>query len=292
MWRKVRDFLELIRFSHTVFALPFALASAVLAWRTEPFRWLDLLGVLICMVLARSAAMGFNRLADRHYDAANPRTANRHLPTGKLSVAAVALFTGLCAIGFLAATTIFIFSNNNWWPLYLSVPVLLFLLAYSYTKRFTWLSHFWLGASLMLAPWASWIALTGTLAWPAVWLGWAVLFWVAGFDTLYALQDVEFDRQAQLLSFPARWGIPAALWLARGCHALTVLCLLAVWWSASLGLVFLVGIGAIAILLGLEHWLVRGQDPTRINWAFFHVNSVISLGVLVLVCLDLLAVPN
>lgn len=286
MWRKVRDFLELIRFSHTVFALPFALASAVLAWRTEPFRWLDLVGILACMVLARSAAMGFNRLADRHYDAANPRTANRHLPTGRLSVFAVCVFTTVCALGFLAATTIFILSNDNWWPLYLALPVLMFILAYSYTKRFTWLSHFWLGASLMLAPWGTWIALTGTLAWPAGWLGLAVLFWVAGFDTIYALQDVEFDRRAQLLSFPARWGVPAALWLARICHALTVLFLLAVWHSAGLGKIFLLGVGAVALLLAVEHWLARQQEASRINLAFFHVNSVVSLGVLALIWVD------
>jgi len=288
MWRKIRDFLELIRFSHTVFALPFALASAVLAWRSEPFRWLDLLGILACMVLARSAAMGFNRLADRHFDAANPRTASRHLPSGRLSVLAVGIFTALCSAGFLAATTLFIFSSGNWWPTYLSLPVLLFILGYSYTKRFTWLSHFWLGASLMLAPWASWIAITGRLDWPAVWLGAAVLFWVAGFDTIYALQDVEFDRQARLLSFPARWGEMAALRLARICHALTVVWLVAVWWSAQLGSIFLGGIAAVAGLLVLEHWLVREQDPVRINLAFFHVNSILSIGVLALICADVL----
>lgn len=288
MWRKVQEFLELIRFSHTVFALPFALGSAVLAWRTEPFRFLDLIGILACMVLARSAAMGFNRLADRHFDAANPRTANRHLPSGRLSVSAVAWFTAACSLGFLAATTIFIFSNDNWWPTYLSLPVLLFLLGYSYTKRFTWLSHFWLGASLMLAPWASWIAITGRLDWPAVWLGAAVLFWVAGFDTIYALQDVEFDRRARLFSFPARWGETAALWLARLCHALSVLLLLAVWWSAQLGDVFLFGIVGIACLLVVEHWLVRQQDPHRIHLAFFHVNSIVSLSVLAFICVDVL----
>ncbi|MCS7168360.1 MAG: UbiA-like polyprenyltransferase [Gemmatales bacterium] len=286
MWQRVRDFLELIRFSHTVFALPFALASAVLAWQCEPFRWLDLLGIVLCMVLARSAAMGFNRLADRHYDAANPRTANRHLPRGRLSVASVAVFTALCALGFIAATTIFVASNNNWWPLYLSVPVLGFILAYSYTKRFTWLSHFWLGASLMLAPWATWIALTGTLAGPAVWLGLAVLFWVAGFDTIYALQDVDFDRRAGLFSLPARWGVPAALWVARACHVLTVVFLIGVGLSAALGTMYFAGVVGIAALLVIEHWLVRRHEPDRINLAFFHVNSVISLGVLALVCAD------
>ncbi|MDW8223817.1 MAG: UbiA-like polyprenyltransferase [Gemmatales bacterium] len=288
MGQRVRDFLELIRFSHTVFALPFALASAVLAWQREPFRWLDLLGIVLCMVLARSAAMGFNRLADRHYDAANPRTANRHLPSGRLSVASVAVFTTLCALGFLAATTIFVASNKNWWPLYLSLPVLGFILAYSYTKRFTWLSHFWLGASLMLAPWATWIALTGTLAGPAVWLGLAVFFWVAGFDTIYALQDVDFDRRAGLFSLPARWGVRAALWAARACHVLTIVFLIGVGLSAALGTMYFAGVVGIAALLVIEHWLVRRQESDRINLAFFHINSVISLGVLALVCADVL----
>src|SRR4051812_39926181 len=156
MLRRARLFLELVRFSHTVFALPFALTSAVLAWQRAPFRWRDLAGILLCMACARSAAMAFNRLADRRLDAANPRTAGRHLPAGLLSVPAVTAFFLACAGAFVASTLLFL---PNPWPLRLAVPVLMFICAYSLTKRFTALAHFWLGASLMLAPLAAWIAL-------------------------------------------------------------------------------------------------------------------------------------
>jgi 4-hydroxybenzoate polyprenyltransferase len=284
----IRHLLEMIRFSHTLFALPFALASAVLAWRDEPFRWLDLVGVLVCMVLARSAAMGFNRVADRRFDAANPRTAGRHLPAGKLSVAGVALFTAACAVAFVAATLLFVWSNDNWLPFYLAAPVLVFIAAYSLTKRFTALSHFWLGASLLLAPLAAWIAITGTVAWPPAVLGLAVLCWVAGFDILYACQDVEFDRQAGLHSVPAALGIAWSLRLAMGLHLLMVGVLVLLGFVAGLGLVYFLGVGLVAALLLLEHWLVQPDNLTRVNQAFFQVNAVISVGLLVIVAVDVL----
>src|SRR5438309_831582 len=194
MVKQLRKLLEMIRFSHTLFALPFALLSAALAWQDHPFRWSDLVGILLCMVFARSAAMAFNRLADQHYDAVNPRTAKRHLPAGLLSPTTVWLFTLICGAGFVASTLLFVISDPpNPWPLFLSGPVLLFVCAYSYTKRFTALAHFWLGASLFLAPVAAWIAIRGVqleeMATPLL-LGGAVLFWVAGFDILYACQDV------------------------------------------------------------------------------------------------------
>src|SRR5947209_11949690 len=213
MFRTTRHLLELIRFSHTVFALPFALLSAALAWKDEPFRWPDLLGVLLCMVAARSFAMAFNRLADRHLDAKNPRTATRHLPAGTLSVATVALFTVACCGGFVASTLLFLWRDPpNPWPLYLCGPVLLFVLGYSLTKRFTALAHFWLGAALMLAPVAAWIAVKGLadMTVPLL-LGAAVMFWVAGFDILYACQDAAFDRAHGLHSVPARVGVRASL---------------------------------------------------------------------------------
>src|SRR5579884_2604910 len=162
MFGAVRSLLELIRFSHTLFALPFALTSAALAWKLSGFHWLQLVGILLGMVFARSTAMAFNRLADRHFDARNPRTAQRHLPAGRLTVGAVWLFTLICASGFVASTLIFLVFANPW-PLYLSGPVLLFLCAYSYTKRFTSLSHYWLGAALGLAPLAAWIAIRGVV---------------------------------------------------------------------------------------------------------------------------------
>jgi 4-hydroxybenzoate polyprenyltransferase len=282
-----RHLLELIRFSHTVFALPFALLAAVLAWsRPEvEFRWRDLAGIVLCMVFARSAAMAFNRLADRRFDADNPRTRNRHLPAGLLSVPVVTAFTLACAAGFVASTLLFL---PNLWPLWLSLPVLAFLLGYSWAKRFTVWSHYWLSAALMLAPLAAWIALTGRVDWPPVLLGAAVFFWVGGFDIIYACQDVEFDRAARLYSIPARWGARAALWTALVSHALMVGCLIALWQVAALGPVFLVGVVAVAVLLAYEHWLVRPDDLTRVNVAFFQVNAVVSLGLFALGLADVL----
>jgi 4-hydroxybenzoate polyprenyltransferase len=288
MFRRIRHFLELVRFSHTVFALPFALMSAVLAWRSgAEFRWRDLLGIVLCMVFARSAAMAFNRLADRRLDAANPRTAGRHLPAGLLSPAAVTALLVVCVVGFVAATRLFL---PNRWPLVLAGPVLLFVGAYSLTKRFTALAHFWLGASLMLAPLAAWIAVRGMdgLLTPAV-LGLGVLFWVAGFDILYACQDVDVDRRLGLHSVPARIGVPAALRLAMVCHALTAGLLIVLYFAAAplLGGIYLAGIAAVIALLVYEHSLVRPDDLTLVNRAFFQVNGVISIGLFLLVLLQL-----
>jgi 4-hydroxybenzoate polyprenyltransferase len=291
MLRSLRSLLELIRFSHTVFALPFALTSAALAWKKPPgFHLLQLVGIILCMVFARSAAMAFNRLADRRYDAANPRTAARHLPAGLLSPAAVWAFTLACAAGFVASTAIFLAFDNPW-PLYLGVPVLLFVGAYSYTKRFTALAHFWLGASLFLAPVAAWIAIRGVqlqeMATPLL-LGGAVLFWVAGFDILYACQDADFDRKAKLHSVPAALGVAASLRVALVCH-LVMLALLFGLYAASpdLGWIYLTGVIATAALLVYEHWLVRPDDLTRVNQAFFQVNGIISVGLFVVVLVQL-----
>jgi 4-hydroxybenzoate polyprenyltransferase len=280
----LRHLLGLIRFSHTVFALPFALLSAALAWRATPFRWQDLAGILLCMVFARSAAMAFNRLADRRLDAENPRTAGRHLPAGLLSVGTVWAFTGLCSLAFVGSTLLFL---PNRWPLLLSVPVLVFLLGYSYAKRFTSWCHYWLAAALMLSPIAAWIAITGSLARPPVLLAAAVFFWVGGFDILYACQDVEFDRARGLFSVPARFGVRNALRLAAASHALAAASLFGLWYAAGLGPVFLFGVVAVTLLLAYEHFLVRPDDLTRVNMAFFQVNAVISLGLLAVGLVDL-----
>ncbi|MFL5341060.1 MAG: UbiA-like polyprenyltransferase [Gemmataceae bacterium] len=287
MLRTVRAFLGMIRFSHTIFALPFALMSAALAWMDVAFRAVDLLGIVLCMVFARSAAMAFNRLADRRIDASNPRTAGRHIPSGQLSVAAVWAFTLLSGAGFFASTLLFL---PNRWPVYLAGPVLIFVCLYSLTKRFTALVHFWLGASLMLAPIAAWIALRGldNLAMPAT-LGAAVLFWVAGFDILYACQDMDFDRQAGLHSVPAWLGVRASLRVAAACHAVMLGLLLGLkFLSPHLGAIYLIGLSAIAVLVVYEHWLVRPDDLTRVNHAFFQVNGVISVGLLLIVVVQLL----
>jgi 4-hydroxybenzoate polyprenyltransferase len=286
--------LEMIRFSHTLFALPFALLAAVMAWAANAeeqppvgFRWQDLLGILLCMVFARSASMAFNRLVDRRIDALNPRTENRHLPAGTLSARSVAAFTVICALGFVASTLLFLPGNPL--PLYAAVPVLLFLFAYSLTKRFTALAHFWLGAALMLAPMAAWVAIRGELAWPPVVLGAAVMLWVSGFDMIYACQDFDFDVKQRLHSVPARFGVAWALRIAALCHA-GMVALLAALPSVypDFGWIYFLGVAVIAVLLLYEHAIVRPDDLTRVNQAFFHVNAVVSIGLLVVGSLDLL----
>jgi 4-hydroxybenzoate polyprenyltransferase len=286
-FKAIRQYLDLIKFSHTLFALPFALLGAVLAahdrngWHGRIQDWV---GILVCMATARSAAMAFNRLADRHYDALNPRTSGRHLPAGTMRARAVAAFTLACAFAFVAATLLFL---PNRWPLYLSVPVLLWLLGYSYSKRFTTLAHFWLGVSLSLAPMAAWIALRGDLGWPPILLAWAVLLWVSGFDIIYACQDVDFDRSSGLRSVPRRFGVRRALWIAAACHALMVVPLLGLGVVYPLGPIYFLGVAAVAALLIYEHALVRPDDLTRVNVAFFQVNVVISVGLLVVTVVDL-----
>jgi 4-hydroxybenzoate polyprenyltransferase len=287
---RLRSLLELIRFSHTLFALPFALTSAALAWQETPFHWLDLLGIVLCMVFARSAAMAFNRLADRRIDRDNPRTAGRHLPAGLLSPVVVALFALGCAVAFVASTLFFVATSDNWWPLILSGPVLVFICAYSLTKRFTSLAHFWLGASLFLAPVSAWIALRqfdGILT-PVV-LGLAVLFWVTGFDILYACQDVDYDREAKLRSVPAALGVTYSLRLALLCHLVMIVLLFVLMRVAAphLGWVYLAGVGVSALLICYEHSLVRPDDLSRVNQAFFQVNAVISVGIFVVVLVQL-----
>jgi len=288
----IRHFLSLVRFSHTLFALPFALFAAVMAWVESGFLWQELLGIMLCMVTARSAAMAFNRLADRKIDVGNPRTAGRHLPAGILSVAQVTALTIACGFAFVASTLLFL---PNRLPLYLSLPVLAFLGGYSYTKRFTPLAHFWLGAALALSPIAAWIAIRGEVVLqhtgdllPALVLSGAVLAWVSGFDMIYACQDLQFDREAGLKSIPARFGIAGALRLAAFCHAVAVLlfALLPLAYP-PLGPIYWAAVAIVAALLAYEHALVRPDDLDRVNVAFFNVNAVISLGLFAMGTLDL-----
>ena len=307
MFDKVKKLLEMIRFSHTIFALPFALLAAVMAWAAPApggevgFRWLHLIGILVCMVGARSAAMAFNRLADRELDAENPRTAKRHLPAGELSVASVVTFTIASSAIFVVGTCFFL---PNYLPLAVSLPVLGVLFGYSYTKRFTSLAHFWLGIALMLSPICVWLAVRGLVVianpldvMPAVVLGLAVLFWVAGFDMIYACQDFEYDRDKKLKSIPVRLGIGGALRLAAICHAIMIgllvgLPLVEHWGGPELGLGWLywVTVGGIAVLLIYEHSLVRPDDLNRVNVAFFNVNAIVSVALLVAGTVDLLVI--
>jgi 4-hydroxybenzoate polyprenyltransferase len=215
----------------------------------------------------------------------------RHLPARLISPAAVWAFTFACAVAFVASTLLFVASSENWQPFLFSVPTLLFICAYSLTKRFTILAHFWLGASLLLAPVAAWVAVCGlTHLTTPLFLGLSVMFWVAGFDILYACQDVEFDRKAKLASIPARFGVRASLRLALFCHLLMLVLLFALFWlpEAGLGWVYFLGILGVACLLIYEHWLVRPDDLSRVNRAFFQVNGVVSVGLFVVVLLQLL----
>ena len=284
---RVADILGMIKFSHTLFALPFALLGAALAahgpdgWHGRARDWL---GIVLCMTTARSAAMAFNRLADRRIDALNPRTARREIPAGKLSARSVAAFTAISAVGFVASTLLFL---PNVWPIALAGPVLAWLFGYSYAKRFTSLAHVWLGFALALAPACAWLALRGSIAWPPAWLGLAVLTWVTGFDVIYACQDEAFDRDAGLHSLPARFGARGALRLAAVCHALTVLALIGLGWSYPLGTVYFAGVVAVALLLIYEHAIVRPDDLSRVNVAFFRVNVAISVGLLAVGLIDL-----
>jgi 4-hydroxybenzoate polyprenyltransferase len=291
----IRQLLSLVRFSHTLFALPFALLAALMAWSLDdarPWGWRELAGILLAMVTARSAAMSFNRLVDRSIDADNPRTEGRHLPAGMMGPSTVRIFVAVSCLGFVASTLLFL---PNRLPLYLALPVLAWLLGYSYSKRFTALAHFWLGAALAAAPVAVWIALRGDVVlarpmdlMPAVVLAAAVMAWVAGFDILYACQDVEYDRIQRLHSMPVRLGLTGALRLAAGCHLVAVIFLAGLPLVYSpFGPIYSIGVVGLTLLLAYEHALVRPDDLDRVNLAFFNVNALFSLGLLVIGTIDL-----
>ena len=272
-----------IKFSHSIFALPFAFSGAALAAAQAGISLAQVAWITLAMVGARSAAMGFNRLADRHLDAANPRTSGRELPQGVVSPTAVGLLVVISS-----AALAFSAWQLNPLCLYLSPLVLAVLFFYSLCKRFTWASHLVLGLSLGGAPLGAWIAVTGSIAWPPILLGLAVLLWVAGFDIFYACQDYEHDISAGLHSIPARFGIERALVIARVLHLLAVVVMVLVGRSAGLNVVYWVGVGAIAVLLLYEHRLVRSDDLTRVNMAFFNLNAVISVLYLLFTLADLL----
>ena len=236
--------------------------------------------------------MSFNRWADQAVDALNPRTASRHIPSGRLSARSVLVFTGVCVLGFIASCTLFLPGNPV--PILCSIPVLIFLLGYSYAKRFTFASHFWLGAALMLAPIAAWVAVKPEFALAPLALGLAVLFWVAGFDIIYACQDRDFDVKMRLRSVPAKFGVTRSLHIAAGCHALTlVLLFLLPSVFPKFGLIYYCGVGVIAMLLIAEHLVIRPKkqeeaiDLSRINLAFFYLNAIVSLGLLFIGVIDL-----
>jgi 4-hydroxybenzoate polyprenyltransferase len=282
MWvQQVQTYGRLIKFSHTIFALPFALAAVILAHGQHPVGAATLGWILLAMAGARSAAMGFNRLVDYRFDQFNPRTTDRPLVTGHISKAAVLVFIVLSSGAFVFAAAML-----GRLCLALSVPVLLVLFSYSYTKRFTSLSHLYLGFAIGLAPVGAWIAVAGNLDPRILLLTLALITYIAGFDILYACQDIDFDRSVGLCSFPARWGAQRALQFSAGLHLLTFLALFAVYLVFDLGSVYLIILANIGLLLVLEHKLVQPQDLDRINLAFFHVNSAISILLLLAVLLD------
>ena len=321
MWHSFTEYLRLIRFSHTLFALPFALLGAAMAITANlheqpPIypRGVDFLGILLCMVFARSTAMAFNRLADRKYDARNPRTVGRHLSSGKMSVAGVTMFTALCAVGFVASTLLFL---PNIIPLVFSVPVLFVLCGYSLAKRFTVFAHLWLGLSLGLSPLAAWLVFRPELwplPYPPVLLGVAVMFWSAGFDIIYAFQDREHDFQEKLYSIPSALGPWIAYRVIVFFHALMLICLFCI---PSIfpyfGKIWYLGICGVFLLLLGEHYTVVSPgirqnpffylerryyqettwdggpeiDAQRLNIAFFHLNAIISVALLLVGLFDL-----
>ncbi len=280
--RQTRIILEMIKFEHTVFMLPFALMAATLAGRGHwPLFWHKLGWVLLAMVGARSAAMAFNRIVDRHSDARNPRTARRALPAGELTVPQVVAFTVASAALLVGAAAML-----NPLALALSPAALVVALGYSYTKRFTAFSHLFLGLAMAVAPVGAWIAVRGEINAPALWLGGAVLCWLFGFDIIYALQDTEFDRSSGLHSMPAWLGNARALVVSRAAHAVMIGLLAMVGVSAHLGVIYFAAVGLVALLIAYEQSLVKPDDLSKLNVAFFTLNGYISVGLFLLTLLD------
>ncbi|MBV9503949.1 MAG: UbiA family prenyltransferase [Acidobacteriia bacterium] len=276
MWKRLRLTLEMIKFEHSVFALPFALTGALLAIREggDSYRAVagKLIWICVAMVGARSAAMAFNRLVDADIDARNPRTEMRHLPRKLLSRSFAWAFVGGSSLVFVIAA-----AALNPLCLHLAPIALALVFSYSFTKRFTSFSHLVLGFCLGVAPAAAWIAVRGSLDLRILWLTAAVTFWTAGFDVIYSCQDYEFDSTEGLFSIPRCLGIAGALWVARGLHALMVVCLLALIHDLHLGLLALAGVGAILVLLIYEHSLVKPNDFSRVDAAFFTMNGYVSV---------------
>lgn len=275
-WKPLRLTLEMIKFEHSVFALPFALTGALLAWRESGFQSAGLtyrlLWIVIAMVSARSAAMTFNRILDADIDKRNRRTANRHIPAGLLSSKFAWGFTFL-------SSAIFVWAARELGPLcFVLAPVALAIVFfYSFAKRFTLFAHLILGLSLGIAPAAAWIAMRGSLDARILWLTAAVMFWTAGFDVIYACQDFEFDCREGLCSIPRTFGVANALLIARLLHVAMIACLVALVYAFQLGLLSLGGILAVIILLVYEHGLVKPHDLSRVNAAFFAVNGYVSV---------------
>mgnify|MGYP006414728995 FL=1 len=281
MFTKLSIILSDIKIKHTVFALPFALMSAFLAAGGAPEMG-KLVWIMVCMVGARSAAMAFNRIVDARYDAMNPRTRERAIPSGQVSVSSYWAF-------LILSSVLFIFSAwmLNKLAFYLSPVALTIVFFYSLTKRFTAFSHFWLGLAISIAPVGAWVAIREEISFISLLLGGAVIFWLIGFDILYSCMDVEADRANRLHSIPERFGVERALKLALASHVLMMLFLLLLLEpSVLLGPLYLAGVLLVACLLVYEHSLVKKDDLSKVNMAFFNVNGVISIGLMLFVIID------
>ena len=282
MFDRIKIILEMIKFEHTIFALPFAFTGALLALDGLP-SLSQAFWIVVAMVGARSAAMGFNRWADRHIDAENPRTKTRALPMGLVSPAQVLAFIAVSS-GLLVLAAYML----NPLSFALSPVALAIVFFYSYTKRFTFLAHAFLGIAIAGAPLGAWIAVTGRFEFPALVLGLAVLFWLLGFDILYALQDMEYDRGAGLHSIPQRFGIRTSLWISRVSHAVTMFCLFWLFELLHVGMLYLLGVFIALGLIIYEHSLVKENDLSKLNMAFFNMNGWISVTIFVFTLLDVL----
>lgn len=279
--KKLRTFLHMIKFEHTIFALPFAYLGMVLAWGDwESATWWDFFWITVAMAAARTSAMSLNRYVDRYIDVGNPRTANRPIQTGAIDSGTVLL---------LAATSLAILAVAAWMlnalAFFLFPIALVFLVGYSYTKRFTWLCHYILGFTDGLAPMGAWVGVTASLFTPADLPAWlllaAVTFWIGGFDIIYACQDVDFDRRVGIYSIPARFGIRRALQIAAASHVLTVLFMIVLGLTSSLAWPYWLGVVIMAVLLAYENSLVRPDDLSRLGVAFFNINGYISVTIFV-----------
>jgi len=270
--KRVLVYGRMIKFSHTVFALPFALSAVILAQRRHQMIISDIFWILLAMIGARSSAMGFNRIADARLDAKNPRTSKRDIPSGRLSLSSAAVFV-------IFFSGLFIFSSAMLGRLcfYLSFPILVVLFSYSYTKRFTWLSHIYLGFAISLAPAGAWIALAKTFSWSVLILSLALMTYITGFDILYACQDIEFDKDEGLFSIPAHFGVKKALIIASIIHLASFCFFFLIYFVFDMNLMYFLTVVIIGFLLIVEHRLVKPDDLSNVNFAFFHVNSLISI---------------
>ena len=263
MIEKARTYLSFVRFSHSVFALPFALTGALLASREHPVTWRHIVWIVVCMVTARSAAMGFNRLVDARFDAANPRTASREIPSGRMSITEATAFVLFMSAAFVAAA-----GQLSRLCLFLSPVALVLIFWYSLAKRYTWATQLFLGLAMAIAPVGGWLAAGGGAGWEPWLLGLAIGLWVGGFDVLYACQDLDVDRRQHLRSIPVRFGIARSLWISRVMHIATVVCLTLLGLQSGLGAVYFLGVAVVAGLLVYEQSLVSANDLSNVKLAF------------------------